>query len=39
MLSEDRDIRLNLDVTLGTIEDFRSDVCALWESVYDSQFE
>jgi para-nitrobenzyl esterase len=39
MLSEDRDIRLNLDVTLGTVEDFRSDVCVLWESVYDSQFE
>lgn len=39
MLSDNRDIRLNLDVTLGTVEDFRSDVCVLWESVYDSQFE
>ncbi len=33
------DTRLNLDVTLGTVDDFRSDVCAFWESVYDRELE
>ena len=38
MFSADDDVRLNLDVTLSTLQDFRSDVCALWESIYDSGF-
>jgi hypothetical protein len=39
MFSGDEDGRLNFDVELSTVEDFRSDVCALWESVYASDFE
>jgi hypothetical protein len=38
MFSADDDVRLNLDVTLSTRQDFRSDVCALWESLYDGEF-
>ena len=37
--SADSDTRLNLDVTLGILEDFRGDVCTFWESFYDSEFE
>ncbi len=37
--SPNADARLNLNVELTSLEDFRSDVCAFWESVYDSQFE
>ena len=39
MFSGDKDDRLNFDVELSTLENFRSDVCALWESVYASDFE
>jgi len=38
MFSADDDMRLNFNVTLSTVQDFRSDVCALWESIYDSEF-
>ena len=38
MFLADDDVRLNLDVTLSTVQDFRSDVCALWESLYDGEF-
>jgi len=38
MFSADDDVRLNFDVTLSTVQNFRSDVCALWESLYDSEF-
>jgi para-nitrobenzyl esterase len=38
MFSSTNDIRLNFDVSLSTIDDFRSDVCAFWESVYDQDF-
>jgi len=38
MFSADDDMRLNFDLTLSTVQDFRSDVCALWESIYDSEF-
>jgi para-nitrobenzyl esterase len=38
MFSADDDVRLNFDVTLSTRQDFRSDVCALWESLYDGEF-
>ena len=38
MFSADDDMRLNFNVTLSTVPDFRSDVCALWESIYDSEF-
>ena len=38
MFSADDDMRLNFDVTLSTVPGFRSDVCALWESIYDSEF-
>jgi para-nitrobenzyl esterase len=38
MFSADDDVRLELDVTLSTRQDFRSDVCALWESLYDGEF-
>lgn len=33
------DVRLNFSVPITTVEDFRSDLCAFWESVYDQQFE
>lgn len=39
MFSSSADIRLNFDVTLSTVEDFRSDVCAFWESLYDDEFK
>lgn len=39
MLMPDDDIRLNLNLEIDTLQDFRSDVCALWESVYDSAFD
>jgi len=38
MFSADDDMRLNFDLTLSTVQDFRSDLCAFWESVYDSEF-
>lgn len=38
MFSADDDMRLNFDLTLSTVPDFRSDLCALWESIYDSEF-
>jgi para-nitrobenzyl esterase len=38
LFSADDDVRLNFDVTLSTVDDFRSDLCALWESIYDSEF-
>ena len=39
MFTGDEDVRLNFDVELSTLDDFRSDVCALWESLYASEFE
>lgn len=39
VFSSDDDLRLNLDITLTTVDDFRSGVCAFWESVYDRAFE
>lgn len=38
MFSAENDVRLNLDVTSSTVQDFRSEVCALWESLYDAEF-
>jgi para-nitrobenzyl esterase len=37
--SSTSDVRLNFDVSLSTVDDFRSDVCAFWESVYDQDFD
>jgi para-nitrobenzyl esterase len=39
MFSSNSDVRLNFDISLSTIEDFRSDLCAFWESLYDDEFE
>lgn len=39
VFSSDDDLRLNLDIMLTTVDDFRSGVCAFWESVYDRAFE
>jgi para-nitrobenzyl esterase len=39
MFSADDDVRINFDVSIGTVDDFRSDVCAFWESVYDQAFQ
>lgn len=39
MFSVDDDVRLNFDVSSSTLQDFRAEVCELWESVYDSNFE
>lgn len=39
MFSSTDDVRLDFDVSITTIDDFRSDVCAFWESVYDQDFE
>ncbi|MGB8221365.1 MAG: carboxylesterase family protein, partial [Polyangiales bacterium] len=36
--SAETDVRLNFDVTLSTVQDFRSEVCAFWESIYDAGF-
>jgi para-nitrobenzyl esterase len=38
MFSAENDVRLNFDVTLSTVQDFRSEVCAFWESIYDAGF-
>jgi para-nitrobenzyl esterase len=32
------DFRLNFDVPISPVNDFRSDLCAFWESVYDGGF-
>jgi para-nitrobenzyl esterase len=39
MFSSTNDVRIDLDVSLRTVEDFRSDVCAFWESIYDQAFD
>jgi carboxylesterase type B len=39
MFSSQSDVRLNFDIQITTLDDFRSDVCTFWESVYDQGFE
>ena len=36
--SSTSDVRLNLDVPISTVDDFRADLCAFWESTYDAGF-
>ncbi len=33
-----RDVRVSLDTQVTTVENFRSDVCAFWSTLYDAEF-